>query len=300
MLLVLTFLISTCALSAEGLHYLNSFPKTNSFFSGSLAYQDITIRADELAANSFSDKDRSVIAKVFYGQKIDRWSWAGIELPYIYREENSLRYGSPSKTNYVFRGVREPKISYSRRFRSKVSDGNYVSDFRLSLVPGLFEKRSGEAHTNGWSGSTVFSAFLSTGAVYTNYEARVRGEFSHHTAGEGKSSDTKELYTTEPFSTFEVFLDLQKAQNENLFLFLSSGIFFTTDYHVSIGDSKTNVQQGTSSIGEAGAKYILKDSFWTFKFSYQRNDFFTSNRELGNFKGDFIQKGYLLSWTKDL
>lgn len=288
--------------AAEGLQYLNSFPASGSFFSTSLSHEDTDIGVDELSNDNYSEEDKIISARVAYGMKLTAWSWAKIELPFNYIEENSLRHGSASDKNYIFSGLREPELTWTNRFRHKKSDGDRFSDISLGIIPGLFHKeaRGENGKGNAWSGSTVGKLKLSTGAVYDRYEALISGEYTYYSWYQGENLENDETYTNSGYYSLGISLDLQHMSNERWYFFIGSGLLHTSDYDVKNGGEKSTIQQGTSSLGKIGAKYLMRTSFLAFAFIYQENDFFTTSKREGNFRGDLTQRELKLSWTRNL
>ncbi len=122
------------------LHLLNAFPDKTNFAKFSLGYEDAEIEADTLNFASYAKNDKNLIAKITYGRKLTENSYALIELPYIYSEESSLKYGENSDEDFTSQGVREPTFGYSLRVKDKLDNGRYFTDLNIHYTPKIFEK----------------------------------------------------------------------------------------------------------------------------------------------------------------
>lgn len=300
MKLIILFLVSTSLFAREGLYLLNSFPDSERFVELGIDQKSYEIDVDELTSSSYSEVDKEISLTALYGLKLNEKSYATISIPYTHTEENSLRYGSARKNNYVFSGFREPRVAYARRLSHKKTDGDYYTDMQVGLRPGIFQRKTGSDDANNWSGSTVADLEFSTGALYEKYEARIRGKYEYYSWSRGENLNAGKDYTTAPYYVATVFLDLQYLRDESWLFFLGSGVSFTSDYDIKTSSAKSTIQQGTGSTGEIGSKYLLQDSFYTLKLTFQRNDYFTSSHENGNFQGGFTMTGFNFAWTKSL
>lgn len=300
MLIWALFLISFSATAREGLHYLNYFPLTESFIRAGTELNKIRIEVDDVDAGKFQETDSFANFFVSYGKKIDQNSYASIEFPFIYREENPLRFGTASDDPYISRGIREPKLSYARRLSHQVSDGDYFTDIEAGLIPGIFQKKTGSPNANGASGATILNLQISTGALYDKYEAKVRGEYEYQSWHKFENLDEAEEFKVAPAYRLLTGLDLQYQHSEVWLFSIGSAIAFASDYDVKVQGDAATIQQGTASIGELGLKYLFKDSFIWAKFRYQANDYFTTSKTRGNNRGDYVQEEIHIIWTMDL
>lgn len=293
------FLISISAFAQEGLELLNYFPKTDSFFETSVFYQYGDLEIEDLDEDTYEDKDEDFVLQARYGRKLNSYSFWAVSLPLVYKEENYLRYGAATEKTYIFKGLREPELTYFYRLRKRNLDGGtHYTDIEFGLIPGLFPKIAG-GDASGWNGRSVFKSKLSHGALYDKYEGKLTGLYEYFSWGEGSFPDEDLNYTSAPYYRLTVNLDLQMADGDWRY-YISSGVSFTSDHDVKTKGESTTVQLGTASMGEVGAKYILDDAFLRLSYGFHRNDIFTKNNVSGNYRGDYALHSFTLSYTKDL
>lgn len=286
-------------MASEGLHYLNAFPSAKQFVRVGIGYQDAEIDADELNFSSTAKNDKNLITRLIYGRVLDQHSFFSVELPYIYSEENSIRYGDQSNQTFQSQGLREPTLSYKRRLRHKVSDGNYYTDLKLSYTPALFDKKVGGHDANKVSGRHVGNILVTTGARYDFYEALIGAQFTYNSSAREDNLKSDIDYTFTAYFSTKVYLKLQKRYKKDWFFYLSSGFTYTDDYDVDGINELVTIQQGTGAMGELGSKYLVYSGFIELNLNYVRNDYFTTSDSQGNFRGNFYQFGTRLSYTRE-
>ena len=296
MILTLIVLLMTCPAFGQ-LHLLNAFPDKTNFTKFSLGYEDAEIEADTLNFASYAKNDKNLIAKITYGRKLTENSYALIELPYIYSEESSLKYGENSDEDFTSQGVREPTFGYSLRVKDKLDNGRYFTDLNIHYTPKIFEKTVGGHDANKYSGRHVIVTRITTGALYDKYEAIIGAQATYNTKAKEDNLKSDVDYEFEPYFSSRAFISVQMAYNRDLFPFLTSGITFVEDYEVKGVNGQVTIQQGTGTFVEFGAKKLLEKGFAQLRFNYTSNDYFTESQQLGNFRGEFYQLGVQSSYT---
>lgn len=299
-ILLISVLFSFTLHAMEGLQYLNAFPSTEAFTRFGFGHTSSDFEVDERTSDVGTKVLHGLTVSATYGKKLTANSFATIELPFTYKEDFAPHFATGEEDITISRGIREPELSWFYRLKHEQTDGDYFSDLKLSLIPGLMNKSIKDQNSSAWSGTSVLKARLSTGALYQKYEARVRSEYTYYSWYQGTNKDRDENFSNAQYYSMDVFLDLQYMKTEKIFLFLSSGIMFSSDFDVKTSQSSTTIQQGSASIGEVGAKYLLKEGYIELRYTYQRNDYFVSNKREGNFRGDLTQEDFSLSWTKNL